>query len=496
VPFHADPSLPEPLYRQIYEGVRQAIVHGTLASSARLPSTRALAEQLAVSRSTVVLAYELLLSEGYLQSGIGSGTTVAATVPPEAPSNRRAEHVPPAAPQSRPRLSRRGAALAATSVTAIHAPAALRAFRPGLPDFDLFPFATWARLAARHWHAVPREALGYSDPGGYGPLRREIADYLRSSRRVICEPAQVIVVAGTQQALDLTARLLLDPGDSVWIEDPGYLGARSALRGAGARLVPVPVDAEGLDINAAIVGCPAARLAYVTPAYQFPLGVTMSLARRLALLRWAAETGAWIVEDDYDSEYRYVGRPLSALQGIDTAGQVIYIGTFSKVLFPGLRLGYIVVPPALVEAFLAARAATDRHSPLLDQVILADFMQQGHFAQHIRRTRALYAERQAILLEAASAELKGAIDVRPAPAGMHLLATLADVRVEDLALSREAQRHGVVAPPLRAYSMRSPQQQALLLGYTTVDAEVIRAGVRALAQALDAAQGQAALATK
>jgi GntR family transcriptional regulator/MocR family aminotransferase len=491
LPFGADRTLPTPLYRQIYDGFRHAIVHGTLAPHERLPSTRALAQSLAVSRSTVVLAYELLLSEGYIRSGVGSGAYVAAGLPEETLVTSRAEKPSAQASGRRRSLSRRGALLAEMTVTAIDAPPAVRAFRPGLPDVDLFPFDTWARLAARRWRSAPRDLLGYSDPAGYLPLRKEIAAYLRASRGVTCEPEQVIVVAGTQQALDLAARLLLEPGDPVWIEDPGYLGARSALGGSGARLAPVPVDGDGLDVAAGVSLCPDARLVYVTPAYQFPLGVTMSLPRRLGLLRWATEMGAWILEDDYDSEYRYVGRPLAALQGIDTSGRVLYVGTFSKVLIPGLRLGYLVVPPDLVDAFVAARATMDRHSPLLDQAILADFMSQGHFAHHVRRTRAIYAERQATLLETARSELAGQVRMRPAPAGMHLVGELSEAGVDERALSREAIRHGVVAPPLSAYGIRPARQRAVLLGYTTVDAAAIRSGVRALAVAFDVAKRNA-----
>jgi GntR family transcriptional regulator / MocR family aminotransferase len=295
----------------------------------------------------------------------------------------------------------------------------------------------------------------------------------------------VIVVAGSQQALDLTARLLLDEGDAAWIEDPGYLGARGALLGAGASLVPVPVDGEGLDVQAGQARNPEARLIYVSPSHQYPYGVTMSLPRRLALLESASRAGAWVLEDDYDSEYRYAGRPLAALQGLDGEGRVIYLGTFSKVLFPALRLGYMVVPPDLVDGFVAARALVDRHSPTLDQAALADFIADGHFARHIRRMRALYAERQAILVEAATHGLAGVLDVSTAEAGMHLVGWLPP-GVDDVEASRQAAAHGVEAPPLSLYSLEPPRHGGLLLGYTAVGEKEIRDGVQRLAKALRA----------
>ncbi len=278
-----------------------------------------------------------------------------------------------------------------------------------------------------------------------------------------CEASQVIVVNGAQQAVDLAARVLLDPGDTAWVEDPGYQGARGALIAAGIRLAPVPVDAEGLDVRRGARAAPGARLVYVTPSHQYPLGVTMSLNRRLALLEWASASGAWILEDDYDSEYRYAGRPLAALQGLDTAGRVIYVGTFSKVLFPALRLGYLVVPPELVDAFVAARALADRHSPSVTQAALADFIDGGHFARHVRRTRALYAERQAALVRAAQRTLGGLLEVAPAEAGMHLMGWL-PVGVDDRVAARAAlgPRRGRAA----ALGLSSPGDSSLGSGRT------------------------------
>jgi GntR family transcriptional regulator/MocR family aminotransferase len=454
-----------PLHRQLYEGLREAILSGRLRPGARLPSTRTLAEDLGASRNTVLAAFGQLLAEGYVEGRVGAGTTVASTLPETLlrahPEARRAER-----PGRRPRLSRRGALIGTRAAVVRGAPAA-RPFRPGLPGLEFFPLELWARLVARRWRRVPRQLLDYGDPAGHAPLREAIAAYLREARAVRCEAEQVIVVTGAQQAVDLAARVLLDPGDMAWVEDPGYPGARGALVAAGIRLAPVPVDGEGLDVRRGARQAPGARLVYVTPSHQYPLGVTMSLHRRLALLQWASRSGAWILEDDYDSEYRYAGRPLAALQGLDTAGRVIYAGTFSKVLFPALRLGYLVVPAELVDAFVAARALADRHSPSVTQAALADFIEGGHFARHVRRTRALYAERQAALVRAVGRALRGLLEVTPAEAGMHLLGWL-PAGVDDRAAARAALGHDVDAPPLSAFRVRPArrgERGGLILGY-------------------------------
>jgi GntR family transcriptional regulator/MocR family aminotransferase len=455
-----------PLYRQLYEGLREAILSGRLRPGVRLPSTRVLAKDLGASRNTVLAAFGQLLAEGYLEGRVGAGTTVARTLP-ETLLRARPETAWTARPGRRPRLSRRGALLLGARGGLAGGAITAHPFRPGLPGLDAFPFELWTRLVARRWRRVPRQLLDYGDPAGYGPLREAIATYLGEARAVRCEASQVIVVTGAQQAVDLAARVLLDPGDTAWVEDPGYQGARGALVAAGIRLAPVPVDAEGLDVGRGARDAPGARLVYVTPSHQYPLGVTMSLQRRLALLEWASASGAWILEDDYDSEYRYAGRPLAALQGLDAAGRVIYAGTFSKVLFPALRLGYLVVPPDLVDAFVAARALADRHSPSVTQAALADFIDGGHFARHVRRTRALYAERQAALVGAARRALGGLLEVAPAEAGMHLMGWLPE-SVDDRAATRAALAHEVDAPPLSAYRARPArrgERGGLMLGY-------------------------------
>jgi GntR family transcriptional regulator/MocR family aminotransferase len=470
-----------PLHRQLYDGVRHLILQGNLAAGARLPSTRSLALDLGVSRNTVSTAFEQLWAEGYVEGKLGSGTYVSRVLPDhllQVPARPRAEE----ALSRRPGLSRRGRMLTGTPVSISHL-APVRPFQPGLPALGDFPGETWGRLLIRRWRARTPALMGYGDPAGHRPLREAIVTYLAGARGVQCRPEQVIVVSGSQQALDFAAHLLLDPGDGAWIEEPGYLGARAALLGAGARLAAVPADAEGINPTRVAAADKKPRLIYVTPSHQYPLGVTMSLARRLALLDAAAQAGAWVLEDDYDSEYRYASRPLAALQGLDRQGRVIYLGTFSKVLFPALRLGYLVVPEDLTEGFIAAHALADRHCPSLVQAVLADFIADGHFARHLRRMRTLYAERQEALVKSARRELGGLLEVEPGEAGMHLVGWLPE-NVDDRVAARAAAEAGVTTAPLSAYRMGAPGRGGLLLGYAAFPPRDIRDGVRRLAGAL------------
>lgn len=482
-----DKNSAAPLHRQIYEAICRAILGGDLRPRTRLPSTRRLAEQLGVSRMTVVNAYEQLLAEGYVEGRTGAGTFVAAELPEE--MLRVGEVRPPgrkgAGAPRRDALSRRGRWLASTSLAALRmqADGSHYAFQNGLPAVEEFPFKVWAQLASRRLRSPPRELLRGGDPAGYLPLREAVAAHLRSARAVNCDAGQVVIVSGSQQAFDLAARIFVAPGTAAWVEDPCYLGARNALLSAGADLVPVRVDGEGLNLSDGLKRHRGARLVYVTPSHQFPLGVTMSLARRLALLEWASRSGAFVIEDDYNSEYRYAGRPIASLQGLDRDGRVIYVGTFSKTIFPSLRLGCVVAPKDLTGAFVAARALADRHSPSLDQAILADFINEGHFARHMRRMRSLYAERQQVLVEAARRDLKGLLEVEPAEAGMHLVGWLPE-GVSDVGASESAARRGVDVSPLSAYSVRPLPRGGLVLGYTSANARQIRDGVRRLARAL------------
>ena len=478
------------LYRQLYDELREAILSGRLIAGARLPSTRDLASELKVSRNTVINAFEQLLAEGYVEGHVGAGTYVSRALPDEMLHARgdAKRRTPKEAARAERRLSRRGEMLAATSVSIARDLEKLRPFRGGTPALEEFPFDLWGRLFARRLRNPQRELLNYGSPAGYRPLREAIAAYLGTARAVRCTADQVIVVSGAQQALDIAARVLLDRHDPAWIEDPGYLGARGALQGAGARLVPVPVDDNGLNVQMGATLCPDARVVYVSPSHQYPLGVTMSLARRLSLLEWVSRTGAWILEDDYDSEYRYAGRPLAALQGLDNEGRVIYIGTFSKVLFPSQRLGYMVVPLDMVDAFVAARALADRHSPSLDQAVLTDFINEGHFARHIRRMRALYAERQHYLIKELQRHLPDLIEVHTDEAGMHLVGWLPE-GVDDRAVSQEAAKRGIEAQALSFYRINPSKRGALVLGYAAFTQREIRDGVRKMAEAIHAVVG-------
>jgi GntR family transcriptional regulator/MocR family aminotransferase len=478
-----DAAAAAPLFRQLYEGLRRAILNGTLTAGARLPATRRLAAELGVSRNTVLNAYEQLLAEGYLEGKVGSGTYVPGSLPEEmievCGGAAPARPVPPA----RRALSRRGELLARVSAAVPRSWDAPRPFRPGIPALDAFPFETWLRLVARRHRRPPRDQLSYGHPAGYAPLRQAIAEHLGPARAVHCDPEQVLIITGSQAGMDLVARMLLNPGEAAWVEEPGYPSARVALQGAEVRLAPVPVDGDGLDVTAGAARCPDARLVYVTPSHQYPLGVTMGLSRRLVLLEWARRAGAWVVEDDYDSEFRYAGRPLAALQGLDPDGRVIYLGTFSKTLFPSLRLGYLVVPPDLVDAFVAARAAIDRQPPTLTQAVVADFLNEGHFVRHIRRMRTLYAERQEALLRATRRELGGLLEACPCETGLHLVGWLPDGR-DDREASRAAARAGVEVPPVAKYCLEQPARAGLLLGYAGSDTRQIRDGVRRLGAAL------------
>jgi GntR family transcriptional regulator/MocR family aminotransferase len=470
----------QPLYRQLYEALREAILRGRLEAGVRLPSSRAIAEQLNIGRNTVLDALDQLAAEGYVLGKRGSGTCVTQALPElEAPPR----HLTQTEAFKKPRLSRRGATIArAPNPFIIPAGPKGPAFRLGPPALDHFPAEVWGRLLHRRFQRSSAALIRHRDPFGYLPLRRSIAAYLNDARGVRCAPEQILIVTGSQQALGLIAQLVLDPGDEVWVEDPGYTGSRGAIVAAGGIPIGVPLDADGLDVAAGRRKAPKARLAVVTPSSQFPLVITMGLQRRVELLSWAGRSNSWIVEDDYDSELRYAGRPLAALQGLDTQDRVFYVGTFSKVLSPALRLGYLVVPSRLLNAFATAKSLADVRTPSLEQAVLSDFIEEGHFARHLRRMRVLYAERQSALLEAARRHLPPRLALGPAPSGMHLVAWLGEDD-DDRAVARAALGAGLWVQPLSAFRMRAGPG-ALLLGYAAVDARSMREGVQTLARVL------------
>jgi GntR family transcriptional regulator/MocR family aminotransferase len=473
-----------PLHTQVYTGLRDSILDGRLRPGASIPSTRALPSLLGVSRNTVLEAYNQLLAEGFIEPRVGSGTYVAHSIPDHHLRPQKAKSLPqsPAAqlPPAPPRLSARGQRM-------VEAPAFAKAFwrhpeafYPGLPAFELLPFETWRKLSDKRL-AQPRPAhLSYGNPGGFGPLRKVIAEYLSASRGVRCRPHQVIVVSGSQQGIDLATQVLVDEGEEVWMEDPGYGGARSVFQAAGATVVPVPVDCDGMVVSEGVARAPDARLAYVTPSHQYPLGCPMAMSRREELLKWATANDSWIIEDDYDSEFRYSGRPQPALQGMsDGRNRVIYVGTFSKVLFPSLRLGYMVVPEELVDAFLTARSLSDRHQSTLDQAILTDFIVDGHFMRHIRRSRVAYAERQECMLGRLAHEVPGLIQAAADPAGMSLVGWLPP-GVADQHVAERLAAAGIYTAPLSHFAMEPQPRGALLLGYTGFAPSCIRFSAKKL----------------
>jgi GntR family transcriptional regulator/MocR family aminotransferase len=471
----------QPLQIAISGALRTAMQEGRLLPGSRLPSTRDFARQLRVARGTVVLAYDQLTAEGYLRGARGAGTVVVDSLPESWLPSRRARGDAPAS--TRPlALSRRGERLARSPFPLEILPAP-RPFRPHTPAVDAFPNELWGRLVARHARSPRPDRLRDGDARGYRPLREAIAEHLRVHRGVACSADRVVVAAGTQQLLDVTSRLLLDEGDAVWMEDPGHFGARDVLRAAGARLVPVTVDSAGMDVEIGLSSAPEARLAYVTPARQSPLGAMLSLERRVRLLEWARARSSWIFEDDYDSEFRYEGRPLPALQGLDRHGVVIYSGTFTKTMFPGLRFAFAVLPDALVDPFASALSLLARYMPILPQLALCDFIAQGHFARHLRGMRVLYAERREALLGALQSELGDELEIVGSSAGLEVVARLPPL-VNDRAVARLALAAGVELLPLSRYAIRPTSRGGLVLGFAAVSAAHSRRAVPLLRAAV------------
>jgi GntR family transcriptional regulator/MocR family aminotransferase len=481
-----DPGLPTPLVKQLYDRLRDEILSGQLPRGTRLPSTRTLAAELGVSRGTTVLAYEQLQLEGYLVSQVGQGTTVSHQLPITPAADAPAYGDTPDADNSTPPVPRLAAHIdnlwSVPNLRKVEG-AVQTAFRGGTPALDQFPYGIWARLVARHARRSLPDVAYYQPPAGYLPLREVIAAKIGISRGVRCTPDQIILTTGAQGAIDFAARTLLNPGEEAWIEEPGYFGAQGALLAAGARLVPVPVDDQGLDVAIGTQQAPRARLVFTSPSHQFPTGVTMSLGRRLALLDWARQARAWIIEDDYDSEFRFSGRPLEALQGLQADGPVLYVGTFSKVLFPTLRLGYLVAPPELIDALLLTRRFSDIHVPFLEQLALTDFIQEGHYDRHLRRMKRLYRHRRDLLHAELCRHLGNLLEVRVPDTGMTIVGWLPpntdDHRAADLARAA-----GISASPISRFSLEPLPRGGLILGYAGIDDAGIRQGVRRLAAAL------------
>lgn len=476
-----DPDAAEPLYRQLYRGIREAILSGRLPAGFRVPATRRLAEDLGVSRSTVLVAFDQLVAEGYIVGAVGSGSYVASLIPDHLLQARRKESRAVPRGDNAPHIAARNRAL--QPFLRPRSGLYPGAFYPGVPPVDAFPWPLWSRLAARRDRHLDRRQLYHGTAAGYRPLREAIVAHLSAARGVSCTPDQVVIVSSAQEAVDLVCLVLLDPGDAAWLEDPGYAGWRGALAASGARIVPVPVDAEGLMVDRGLAAEPNARLALVTPSHQYPTGVTLSLERRLALLQWANRTGAWIVEDDYDSEYRYAGAPLTALQGLDSAERVLYIGTFNKTLFPALRLGYLVAPDGLIEWLLRTRRIGGEHAHTLDQLTLTDFMGEGHYARHLRRMRMLCRERRDTLVAAARRELPGLLEITHSDTGLHAVGWLPR-GVDDRRVSAAAREQGIEASAVTSHQTGPCGRGGLVLGYGGVQPPAIEDGMRRLAAAM------------
>jgi GntR family transcriptional regulator/MocR family aminotransferase len=464
------------LQSQLCRQIRELIISGQLKAGVRLPSTRDLVGQLGVSRNTIVYALDQLVAEGYLRTRTGSGIYVE-DLPGRheriAPSRRNDDRLAMS-------VSERAGQFVELSISPTYSSSKVLPFRPCQPALDHFPIRNWNRARSYALRTQARQLLSESDPAGLPRLRAALATYLRESRGVRCAADQVIVTAGAQQGLSLIADCFVSPGDPVWIEDPGYLGARAAFLRTGAALIPVPVDGEGMRIPSdATIKRP--RLIYTTPSRQFPLGITMSLSRRLALLEFARNASAWVIEDDYDSEFRYADRPLPALQGLSD-DCVIYAGSFSKVLFPSLRLGYLVVPPQLVEVFHKAKEVHDGSTTALDQATAAIFIEEGFFSTHVRRMRRLYRERRDIFLQEVDKNLSGLISFPKVEAGMDVVGSLPK-NCDDEKVSRRLALHHIDAPPLSAYSLESCPP-GLVFGFTAFSGSQVRSAIRSMAEVI------------
>lgn len=469
-----------PAYRWLYESIRAGILQGRLRQGARLPATRELGRLYGLSRGTIISAFDQLTAEGYLEGRTGSGTYVSAVLPEamfQAP--RLKQRASTSSLKTTMHLSEYGKR---AELFQTYEARPMRAFRANLPALDLFPVDLWAQLQAKVLRKASTNLLMGCDPLGFPPLRRAIADYLSTSRGARCDWQQVAIVSGVQEALDITTRLLVEPGETICMEDPGYPGASAIFRAYGADVVPVPVDKDGLEVKR--LPRKAVRLLYVTPGHQFPLGVTLSLARRLELLEWASNSGALIFEDDYDSEFRFVGRPLPALQGLDRSDSVLFAGSFSKVLFPGLRLGYLVVPSRLRDRLEAAKSIINRHTPTLEQAVLCAFIEEGHFGRHIRRMRNIYAERCSLLIEESRKHLGNLLEFPNPHGGLQTAAWLASSFQADEVL-RAAAKHNVELSPLSRYGAGRLPWQGFQVGFAALHPLEIRRGIERLVAAFE-----------
>lgn len=481
-----DKGSPESLHLQLDQQLRRLILEGRLKQGTRLPPSRQLARELNCSRNTVLATFEQLKAEGFLTGNTGAGTFVASELDIDLLASPRKRRKSEVVQQREASLSSVGAALRKAKRT----PSVLgRPFSLAGPDVHLFPSDIWARLSARAWRQRPLDVLRCDDPAGYPPLREAIAAHLHNARNISCTAQQILITAGATQALDLMVRILTEESDPIWVEDPCFVTGINVLTAAHARIVHVPVDEQGLIVEQGIRLAPRARMAMVTPSHQFPLGVVMGLKRRLELLEWANEADAWILEDDYDSEFRYVGRPLPTLQALDSNARVIYVGTFSKVLFESLRLGYVVLPLHIAERVIEARGNLEQSVPIPMQPVLARFIEEGHFAAHVHRMRRVYAARREAVVAFGRKYLDGLLEFSGDQSGLHVVASFSPAlarRMTEAEGVARAAKSGVMLTGLSHYYAGAPPRPAIVLGYGSVNDDRIEPGMKALAAALRA----------
>ncbi|MDC9623451.1 PLP-dependent aminotransferase family protein [Xenorhabdus sp. XENO-7] len=465
---------------QVYHTIRNAILDGRLTENTKIPSTRALAEMMSISRNSVIAGFDRLTDEGYLIARKGSGTYVSTTIPDELVIANRSHKCQEKKVTSALNLSATTNMLMPFWEKAQLATDQYPIFNIGVGCVDQFPHELWGQLTGRVWRHSKKTIEQFSRPDGYPLLKKVLADYVHSTRGVNCREEQIIIVNGTQQAINLTARVLLHQDDKVWLDDPGYDSARAIFTAMGAQIAPIPSDEQGMNVSYGAANHPDARLVYTSPSHQFPLGTTLTLSRRLALLDWANQHNAWIFEDDYNSEFRYFSKPIQALQGLDTTQRVIYAGTFSKMMYPGLRIGFLVVPEPLINAFTMMKYYSDTHSGYLEQAVLAHFIQEGHYARHVRRVRKICYERQTALFDAINRYLPHVFDMNITDSGIHMVCRLKDGFNEEEIITHCRQLN-LGAQPLSRYCIHSFSDKAILFGYAAHTPTEINENIKRLA---------------
>lgn len=473
------------LYDWLYRSIREGIINGRFSEGIKLPSSRELSSQYKISRGTVVNVYEQLVSEGYLESKTGYGTRVSSELPDlKWMISKKKQKIKQKLFKKNPKkLSQKSSIIKKVKLTP-STPKNTKAFRTHLPDLNLFPIDIWSRIAGRRMRNLPKNLLGVGDPQGYYPLREVLSEYLQTSRAVNCTPEQIIITSGVHQALEIAAKAILDPKDSVWLEDPGFIGARNIFDVFEAQIHPIPVDNNGMNIDKGIEICKKPRLIYTTPSHQFPIGCNLSLKRKMKLLEFARSSGSWIFEDDYDSEYRYNSKPLPSLQSLDNYDSVLYSSSFSKVLFMDVRIGYLIVPQNYVNLFIKAKAVSERFTSTLNQAILCDFITEGHFGRHLRKTRQIYKTRYEALNEYISKKLSGIAILEKSNAGLQTILWLPK-KIDDIKFSKQARKAGLELLPVSPFYLSKKKRNGVILGFASLNEGEIKKGVDLLSMVMN-----------